>query len=101
MTRTATLTLNAYASPYLRSDTPPEQLAGLLCYTTADMTANGYTLVGRAQVTVELFDEFDPIDHQAARLRRQIEMTRRQSDETIRSLEDMLQSLQTTIPEPA
>lgn len=105
MKRTITTEVFAIASPYSRI-TPEDLRTGdigpALMYCTIDMTSDeGYIVVGKGTVTVELHSANDVAANQVAVLRKKAEKIRLESAEKLALIEDEIRNLQALTYEPA
>ena len=97
MKRTITAEVFAFTSPYNRidaEDLASGDIASKLVYTPIDMTESGYTLVGRATVTVVLDDQQDVVRRQVANLKQKIENIRADAQAEINGIESQIRNLQ-------
>jgi len=105
MKRTITTEVFAIASPY--SNLKPEDLisgdiGSQLMYHTTDMAgAEGYIVVGKGTVTVELHSANDVAANQVAVLRKQVQNIRAEAQSKVNRLEDQIRNLQALTFEPA
>lgn len=105
MKRTITTEVFAIASPYSRL-TPEDLRSGDigpdLQYCTTDMSGcEGYTVVGKGTVTVELHSISDITANQVAVLRKQVEQVQAQAQAKVNQLQDQIRNLQALTYEPA
>jgi hypothetical protein len=105
MKRTITTEVFAIASPYSRL-TPEALRSGdigpQLMYCTTDMAnAEGYIVVGKGTVTVELHSANDVAANQVAVLREKAKKIRMESAEKLALIEDEIRNLQALTYEPA
>ena len=105
MKRTITTEVFAIASPYSRL-TPEDLRTGDICqelmYHTSDMSGvEGYFVVGKGTVTVELHSANDVAANQVAVLRKKAEKIRMESAEKLALIEDEIRNLQALTYEPA
>ena len=105
MKRIITTEVFAIASPYSRLT--PEDLRGgdigsQLMYSTNDMSnSDGYIVVGKGTVTVELHSANDVAANQVAVLREKAKKIRMESAEKLALIEDQIRNLQALTYEPA
>lgn len=104
MKRTITTEVFAIASPYSRL-TPEDLRSGdighELQYCTTDMSGcEGYVVVGKGTVTVELHDSSEVAANQVAVLRKKAEKIRMESAEKLAIIEDQIRNLQALTYEP-
>jgi len=105
MKRIITTEVFAIASPYSRL-TPEDLRSGdvgpQLMYCTTEMTnADGYIVVGKGTVTVELHDSSEVAANQVAVLREKAKKIRMESAEKLALIEDEIRNLQALTYEPA
>lgn len=105
MKRTITTEVFAIASPYSRL-TPEDLRSGdigpALMYCTSDMSgADGYIVVGKGTVTVELHSPNDVAANQVAVLRKQVKAVQAEAQLKVDRLEDQIRNLQALTYEPA
>jgi redox-sensitive bicupin YhaK (pirin superfamily) len=104
MKRTITTEVFAIASPY--SSLTPEDLrtgniGDQLMYSTTDMAGvNGYIVVGKGTVTVELHSANDVAANQVAVLREQVKTVQAEAQLKVDRLEDQIRNLQALTYEP-
>lgn len=105
MKRTITTEVFAIASPY--SHLTPEDMrtgdiATTLMYCTSDMSgADGYIVVGKGMVTVELYSPNDVAASQVQSLREQVKTVQAEAQLKVNRLEDQIRNLQALTYEPA
>jgi hypothetical protein len=104
MKRTITTEVFAIASPYSRL-TPEALRSGdigsQLLYSTNDMSgSDGYIVVGKGTVTVELHSANDVAANQVAVLREKAKKIRMESAEKLALIEDEIRNLQALTYEP-
>jgi hypothetical protein len=105
MKRTITTEVFAVASPYSRLT--PEALrsgdiATTLMYCTSDMSgSDGYIVVGKGTVTVELYSPNDVAASQVQSLREQVKTVQAEAQLKVNRLEDQIRNLQALTYEPA
>jgi redox-sensitive bicupin YhaK (pirin superfamily) len=105
MKRTITTEVFAIASPYSRI-TPEDLRSGdigpHLMYSTTEMAGvEGYVVVGKGTVTVELHDSSEVAANQVAVLREKAKKIRMESAEKLAIIEDQIRNLQALTYEPA
>jgi hypothetical protein len=105
MKRTITTEVFAVASPYSRL-TPEALRSGdigpQLMYCTTDMAnADGYIVVGKGTVTVELYSPNDVAASQVQSLREQVKTVQAEAQLKVNRLEDQIRNLQALTYEPA
>jgi len=105
MKRTITTEVFAVASPYSRL-TPEDLRSGdigpQLLYATTDMSsADGYVVVGKGTVTVELHSVSDVTANQVAVLRKQVRQVQAEAEAKVSRLNDQIRNLQALSYEPA
>jgi hypothetical protein len=105
MKRTITTEVFAIASPYSRitpEDLRSGDIGSQLLYSTGDMSsADGYIVVGKGTVTVELHSVSDVTANQVAVLRKQVEQVQAQAQAKVDQLQDQIRNLQALTYEPA
>jgi hypothetical protein len=105
MKRTITTEVFAIASPYSRltpEDLRSGNIGSQLLYSTGDMSsADGYIVVGKGTVTVELHDSSEVAANQVAVLREKAKKIRMESAEKLAIIEDQIRNLQALTYEPA
>jgi hypothetical protein len=105
MKRTITTEVFAIASPYSRltpEDLRSGDIGSQLMYSTTDMAGvDGYIVVGKGTVTVELHSANDVAANQVAVLREQAKKIRMESAEKLAIIEDQIRNLQALTYEPA
>jgi hypothetical protein len=105
MKRTITTEVFAIASPYSRI-TPEDLRSGdigpQLMYCTTDVSsAEGYIVVGKGTVTVEMHSANDVVANQVVALRKQVQNIRAEAQSEVNRLEDQIRNLQALTFEPA
>jgi hypothetical protein len=105
MKRTITTEVFAIASPYSRL-TPEALRSGdigpQLMYCTTDMSgSDGYIVVGKGTVTVELHSANDVAASQVQSLREQVKTVQAEAQLKVNRLEDQIRNLQALTYEPA
>lgn len=105
MKRTITTEVFAIASPYSRltpEDLRSGDIAKDLLYSTNDMSgSNGYIVVGKGTVTVELYTPNDVAASQVQSLREQVKAVQAEAQLKVNRLEDQIRNLQALTYEPA
>jgi hypothetical protein len=106
MKRTITTEVFAITSPYSSRITPEDLRSGdigpSLMYCTTDMSnAEGYVVVGKGTVTVELDSVNDVTANQVAMLRKQVEQVQAEAQVKVNRLQDQIRNLQALTYEPA
>ena len=104
MKRTITTEVFAVASPYSRltpEDLRSGDIGSVLMYCTSDMSsADGYIVVGKGTVTVELHDSSEIAANQVAVLRKQVRQVQAEAEAKVSRLEDQIRNLQALTYEP-
>lgn len=72
---------------------PDESTARKLFYSSSDATVHGWTLVGKATITVEIPEPDQLIANKVASLRKEIMQTRAEAEMKARNLEEKVQQL--------
>lgn len=105
MKRTITTEVFAIASPYSRltpEDLRSGDVAKQLSYLTTDMAGvDGYIVVGKGTVTVELYSPNDVAASQVQSLREQVKSVQAEAQLKVNRLEDQIRNLQALTYEPA
>jgi hypothetical protein len=105
MKRTITTEVFAIASPYSRltpEDLRSGDIGSQLMYCTTDMaSAEGYIVVGKGTVTVELYTPNDVAASQVQSLREQVKAVQAEAQLKVNRLEDQIRNLQALTYEPA
>lgn len=105
MKRTITTEVFAVASPYSRltpEDLRSGDIAENLLYSTSDMSGtDGYIVVGKGTVTVELYTPNDVAASQVQSLREQVKAVQAEAQLKVNRLEDQIRNLQALTYEPA
>jgi hypothetical protein len=105
MKRTITTEVFAIASPYSRltpEDLRTGNIGDQLMYSTTEMAGvEGYVVVGKGTVTVELHDSSEVAANQVAVLREKAKKIRMESAEKLALIEDQIRNLQALTYEPA
>ena len=105
MKRTITTEVFAIASPYSRltpDDLRTGDIAATLMYCTSDMSgSDGYIVVGKGTVTIELHNVEDVTANQVAVLRKQVQGIRADAQSKVNRLEEQIRNLQALTYEPA
>lgn len=105
MKRTITTEVFAIASPYSRltpEDLRSGDIGSQLMYCTNDMSsADGYIVVGKGTVTVELYTPNDVAASQVQALREQVRVVQAEAQRKVDRLEDQIRNLQALTYEAA
>jgi hypothetical protein len=105
MKRTITTEVFAIASPYSRltpEDLRTGDVGSQLMYSTTEMAGvEGYIVVGKGTVTVELYTPNDVAASQVQALREQVKIVQAEAQRKVNRLEDQIRNLQALTYEPA
>lgn len=94
--KTITGTTNAWLASFQGPEVlmgPDESIASKLFYSSSDATVHGWTLVGKATITVEIPEPDQLIANKVASLRKEITQTRADAEMKARDLEEKVQQL--------
>lgn len=91
-TVSAWLTPNSLTSPDEITD-PNKVRLGDLSYTNLDMTECGYTLIGKARITLALPDRERLIDSKVASMRAEVKKIRAEAEAKARHIENQISNL--------